>query len=193
MRKVTYGGAVSLDLYLAGPDEAIDWLLGSEDSARIMRESWAGVDTMLMGRKTYEFAVRSGRGATSPGIKTYVFSRSMTEAPEGIELVREDAAGFVRSLKAGPGGDIIVMGGGELGSALIAGGAVDVIGLNVHPILLGAGTPAFQGLAERVPLELVETRPLQHGCVLLLYRVAPSRAGSSRSSRPPPPRPSSSR
>ena len=172
MRKVTYGGAVSLDGYLAGPGEAIDWLLWSDDSARIMRESWVGVDAMLMGRKTYDFAVRSGKGAASPGIKTYVFSRSMKEAPDGVELVREDAAGFVKSLKAGPGGDIIVMGGGELGSALIEGGAVDVIGLNVHPILLGGGIPAFRALAGRVPLELLEARPLQRGCVLLLYRVA---------------------
>lgn len=53
--------------------------------------------------------------------------------PEGHELVREDAVEFVRRLKAEPGGDILVMGGGELGTALIEGGLVDQIGLNIHP------------------------------------------------------------
>ena len=64
----------------------------------------------------------------------------MAEAPAGAELVREDAAGFVRALKESEGGDIIVMGGGELASQLIEAGLVDEIGLNVHPLLLGSGT-----------------------------------------------------
>ena len=52
MRKVTYGGAISVDGYLAGPNEEIDWLRYSDDVAEIMKESFRGVDTMLMGRKT---------------------------------------------------------------------------------------------------------------------------------------------
>jgi dihydrofolate reductase len=95
----------------------------------------------------------------------------MTEAPKGAELVRGDAADFVRDLKARPGGDIIVMGGGELGSALIEAGLVDEIGINVHPILLGAGTPAFRPMARRVALELLEAKPIAKGCVFLRYRV----------------------
>lgn len=114
MRKVTWGAAVSLDLYLAGPDEALDWLLWSDDAAAISGESWKGVDTLLMGRKTYDFAAKGGGGGDEAGeskIKTCIFSRSMAEAPKGALLVRDDAAGFVRALKREPGGDIIVMGG----------------------------------------------------------------------------------
>jgi len=170
MRKVTYGAGVSLDGYITGPDEAIDWLLWSDDAQAISSESWKGVDTMLMGRKTYEFAARSGGGVSK--IKTYIFSRTMAEAPAGAELVREDAAGFVAALKATPGGDIIVMGGGELGSALIEGGMVDEIGLNVHPLLLGGGIPFFRPIARRVPLTLVEARPIARECVLLRYRCS---------------------
>ena len=115
MRKVTYGGAASLDLYIAGPDEALDWLRWSDEAAAITGASWKGVDTILMGRKTYEFAARSGGGPEgASSIKTYIFSRTMAGAPEGAELVRDDAVGFVRALKAEEGGDIIVLGGGEL-------------------------------------------------------------------------------
>ena len=173
MRKIVWGAAVSLDLYIAGEDEAIDWLRWSGDSAAIMKESWKGVDAMLMGRKTWEFAARSGGGdAGMAKIKTYVFSSTMAEAPAGAELVREDSAGFVRALKAGPGGGIILMGGGELASALIEAGLVDEIGLNVHPLLLGGGIPFFRPMARRVALVPVEARPIAKECVFLRYRLA---------------------
>ena len=172
MRKVTYGGAVSLDGFLAGPGEAIDWLRWSEDSAKIAAESFRGVDAMLMGRKTFEIGQRMGGGPVMKGVTTYVFSRTLDSLPEGAGvLVREEAADFVRRLKAEPGGGIIVMGGGELGSALIEAGLVDEIGLSVHPVLLGGGTPAFTALRRRVEIELIEARPIARECVLLRYRL----------------------
>ena len=172
MRKVIYSAAASLDGYIAGPGEAIDWLRMSEDTGRILTELWKGVDTILMGRKTYDFSVRGGGAGGSSKMKTYIFSRTMTEAPKRAELVREDPAGFVRALKAGPGGNIFILGGGELGSVLIEGGAVDEIGLSVHPLLLGGGVPLFRPIAQRVELVLVEARAIARDCVFLRYAVA---------------------
>lgn len=173
MRKVTYGAAVSLDGFIAGHDDALDWLLWSDDASAISGASWKGVDTMLMGRKTYEFAARSGGGpAGASKIRTFIFSRTMAEAPKGAELVRDDAAGFVRAMKAETGGDIILMGGGELAAALIEGGVVDEIGLNVHPVLLGGGVPMFAGIGRCVTLSLTEARPIARDCVFLMYRVS---------------------
>lgn len=171
MRKVTYGGACSADAYIAGPDEAIDWIRMSDDVNEIMVETWKGVDTILMGRKTYEFSLKMGGGAATKGITSYVFSRTMSEQPKGAELVRGDAVEFVRELKARPGGGIIVMGGGELGSALIDGGVVDEIGVSVHPLLLGGGTPLFQPVGRRVELDLIEARAISQGCVFVRWRV----------------------
>lgn len=171
MRKVTYGGANSADNFITGPDEAIDWLRMSEDVGAIIRESWKGVDTMLSGRKTFEFGQKMGGGPAMKGIKSYVFSRTLESVPEGTELIREDAVEFVRRLKEQPGGDIIVMGGGELGTSLIEGGLVDEIGLNIHPLLLGQGTPLFRPMNRRVELELIEARAISQGCVLIRWRV----------------------
>jgi dihydrofolate reductase len=172
MRKVTWTAAVSLDLYLAGAEEAMDWLRWSDDAQASIGESWKGVDTMLMGRKTWDFAAKGGGDAGDSKIRTFIFSRSMAAAPAGAELVRDDAVGFVRALKAGEGGGIIVMGGGELASVLIEGGVVDEIGLNVHPVLLGAGVPFFRPMARRVEAQLIEARPIAQDCVLLRYRLA---------------------
>ncbi len=174
MRKVTWSAAVSLDLMLADPDEAMDWLLWSDDAAAISGAVWEGVDTLLMGRKTYDFAARGRGGADEAGdspIRTFIFSRTMAEAPKGASLVHEDPAAFVRALKQEEGGNIVVMGGGELATALIEGGVVDEIGLNLHPLLLGAGTPFFRPLGRRVALALIEARPIAKDCVSLRYRV----------------------
>jgi dihydrofolate reductase len=97
----------------------------------------------------------------------------MTEMPEGAdgELISEDVADFVRRIKSEEGGDILVMGGGELGTSLIDAGLVDEIGFSIQPVLLGGGFPAFRELSRRVELELVETRAIKPGCVLVRYSV----------------------
>ncbi len=172
MRKVIYGGASSLDALITGPDESIDWIRRSDEGAELTREIWRGADTMLMGRKTYGFALRMGGPIRWGNVKTYVFSRTLESASGGAELVRGDAVEFARELKGREGGDIIVMGGGELGTALIEGGVVDEIGLNIQPVLLGQGTPAFRPMNRRVDLELIEARAIAQDCVVLRYRVA---------------------
>lgn len=174
MRKVTYGAACSLDGFITAADGGVDWLHFSPDVQEIMAASWAGVDTMLMGRKTWDFAAAQGgvEGAGPPNVTTYVFSRTLRESPApGVRLVRSDAGAFVRELKTQPGGDIIVLGGGELGQALFAADVIDEVGLNVHPILLGGGTPLFRDAGRRIPLELLESRTIDGGCVVMTYRV----------------------
>ena len=173
MSRTVYYTATSLDGFLAGPGESIDWLRYSDESAKLIAESFEGVDAMLMGRKTFEFAQRMGGGPPMKGVTTYVFSRTMECLPMGArgELVREDTADFVRRMKSKPGGRILVMGGGELGSALIEAGLVDEIGFSIHPVLLGAGVPAFRPFDHRIELNLVEARTIAPECVLVRYNV----------------------
>lgn len=172
MRKVIYGGACSLDGFFAGPDGALDWLHFSKDVQEVMARSWASTDTILMGRKTWEGAAGSGGGGAMKGIKSYVFSRTLTKVPgKGVELVTADAGEFVRQLKAQPGKDIMVMSGGNFATSLLKAGVIDEIGLNVHPVLLGSGVPAFLDAGGRTKLELTECRQLDGRCVLVTYAV----------------------
>jgi len=172
MRTVTYGAACSLDHYIARADGAVDWLHWSDDVSAITAEFWKGVDAVLMGRKTWEVAAASGGGGGgSGGVEGYLFSRTLTEAPAGMQLVTEDAGGFVARLKERSGKGICVMGGGELAASLFEAGVIDEVGINVHPLLLGSGIPLFPPMARQVELELVENRPLAGGCTYLLYRV----------------------
>ena len=86
--------------------------------------------------------------------------------------MKDDAVDFVRALKQAPGKDICLMGGGELAQSLLAEGLVDRIGLNIHPVLLGAGIPTFRDPGHRVKLTLTECRSLEGGCILAQYEVS---------------------
>lgn len=180
MRKVIYGGACSLDGFLAASDGSVDWLHWSDDVNRIMTEYWTATDVLLMGRKTWEVASAanpSDMGASMSGIRSYVFSRTLDRIDRpGVELVRSDAGDFVRALKKKPGKHITVFGGGDFARSLFEADVIDEVGLNVHPVLLGSGVPAFLDASRRVKLELTECRPLHGGCVLLSYRVKHARA-----------------
>lgn len=173
-RKVTFGGANSLDNFIARPDHAVDWLMWSNEAGDIMKEYWSTVDTIIMGRKTYEVAARSGQGGGGfPGVSTYVFSRTLHSAPKGATLVSEDVVDFVRRLKQEPGRDICIMGGGELARPLFEAGLIDEIGFNIHPVLLGSGVPLFHPMPRQIDLELLECRPFKNGCVYVKYAVKP--------------------
>src|SRR5215207_8038777 len=172
MRIVTYGAACSLDGFITAADGGLDWLHFSRDVQAVMAAYWATIDTVLMGRKTWEVAAGSGGAAAAgPAITTYVFSRTLTEPLPGVHLVSEDAGEFVRRLKRRPGKGICLMGGGELARALFQAYLIDEVGLNIHPVLLGAGVPAFRDAGRRIALALAESRVLEGGCVLATYRV----------------------
>ncbi len=173
MRKVTFGGAISLDHYLARPDHAVDWIMWSKEAAAVMTDYWKTIDTVLWGRKTFEVALKSGRGTgSSPSIKTFVFSRTPIESScDGATIIKTDAAEFVRDLKGQDGKDICVMGGGELARSLFEAGLIDEIGFNIHPVLLGAGIPLFHPMSRQINLELLECKSFKNGCVYATYRV----------------------
>src|SRR5919109_4394039 len=172
MRKVTFGVANSLDNYIARSDGAIDWILQSEEAASRMAEFWKTIDTVVIGRKTYEPVLKSGKPfPTLPGVKNYVLSRTLPEVSDkNVKIIREDAAEFVRKLKTEEGKGIAVT-GGLLAKPLFEANLIDEVRMNIHPVLLGSGIPLFHKMSHQVDLELIECQPFKNGCVSITYRV----------------------
>jgi len=169
MRKVTFGVAASLDLYIARENHSVDWLQWSDEIGAFVKEFWTTVDTVVMGRKTYEAGVREGLKAYD-GVRNYVISTTMTEAADPrVEIVRGDPVGFIRALRQSEGRDICIMGGGVLARELFEADLIDEVGVNVHPVLLGSGIPLFHRMSRQLDLRLTECRPFRNGCVLLRY------------------------
>ncbi|MEP6743719.1 MAG: dihydrofolate reductase family protein [bacterium] len=172
MRKVVFGGANSLDNYIARKDDAVDWILWGDEAAEVMAGYWRRFDTIVMGRKTYEVALRMGNGGAYPEMKNFVFSRTLKpKSDDKVQILSEDAANFVRKLKGEKGKDICVMGGGILAKSLFEADLIDEIGFNIHPVLLGSGIPLFHEMDHQIDLELIECRPFKNGCVMVTYRV----------------------
>lgn len=181
MRKVTFGGANSLDNFFARKDDSVDWLMWTKEVGKIMEEYWKTIDTVIMGRRTYEVAAGSGKdGGAYPGVTTYVCSRTLKKlSNEKVELV-SDAVELVKRLKQQKGKDICVMGGGKLAKSLFEADLIDEVGFNVHPVLLGSGIPLFYEMSRQIDLELIKCQELRNGCVVLSYRIKRSRKKTSR-------------
>jgi dihydrofolate reductase len=150
----------------------------STEAATIMKDYWKTIDTIVMGRKTYEAALKMPKGKENlySGMKSYVFSRTLKPHKQGgLEVVSSDAVKFVKRLKKAGGKDICVMGGGELARSLFEADLIDEIGFSIHPVLLGSGIPLFHEMKRQIDLELLECKCFKNGCVYVSYRVKRSK------------------
>lgn len=171
MRKVILGLAVSLDGFIEGPNGEYDWCFTDQDYG--MSDFLGSIDTILMGRKSYEVAMTAGENygiPDMPCMKEYVFSNTLTDVKEGAVLVTGDTIAAVQEIKQQAGKNIWLFGGAALTSSLIKAGLVDELWLSIHPILLSAGRPLFTGLVNRCHLELLETKSYQTGLISVRYR-----------------------
>ena len=140
MRRVRYRVAASLDGYIAGPDGEIDWIV--RDPTIGLASLFAGFDTVLLGRRTYELTRQPGAPAWPAGWRVYVFSRTLDAAEHpAVTVVSTDAGAAVAALRSEPGRDIWLFGGGSLFASLLAADLVDQVEVLIMPVLLARGTP----------------------------------------------------
>jgi dihydrofolate reductase len=170
MRSVIVQVATSADGYIARSDGSVKWLDRPDPPDHYgMAAFYDSIDTVLMGRKTWEVGIELGQSHYA-GKKNYVFSRTPREA-EHVEIVNEEPAAFVRRLRSQPGKDIWLVGGGELIATLIDGGEVDRFLIHVIPVLIGEGIPLIAPRYREIELALQGTRTWPDGVVQLDYSV----------------------
>lgn len=170
MRRVRYSVASSLDGYIAGPGGEYDWI--PMDTTIDFRALFSRVDTVLLGRASYEMSAGAGQPSWSPGMRVFVFSSTLDPAAHPSVTVERDAPATVARLRAESGdGEIWLFGGGTLFRSLLDAGQVDAVEVTIVPIVLGGGIPLAPAGTRRRSLRLDHTLVHPSGMVSLSYAV----------------------
>ena len=175
-RKIIVYIATSADGYIARPDGNVDWLnvpRKAEDYG--MTDFFKTVDTVLWGRTTFDEAIgrTKGKGGFSKSMKTYVFTHNPpADSPyKYVEFVNEPIGEFGRRLRATPGKDIWMMGGGGLIGSFLDAGELDEFIIHVMPVFIGEGIPLIQPRHLLTRLKLLSSKNYDDGVVRLHYAV----------------------
>lgn len=171
VRRIRYHVACSLDGYIADEDGGADWIV--DEPGIDFKELFAQFDTFLMGRLTYEPMMKMNTtGMGMSGKEVVVVSRTLRpEDHPDITIISHDLEGRVSELRARPGKDIWLFGGGTLFASLASAGLVDAVELGVMPVILGAGIPLKSAIGGRVNLRLTKSEATPEGILSLEYAV----------------------
>lgn len=181
MAKVIIWNLVTLDGYFEGTEK---WDLSFHNDAwgeeldALSKEFGKRAQCLVFGRVTHDGMKAYWTSATTEdgevtrymnALPKLVASRTITSSDWNNTRVTADIVGEIARLRAAPGKDVLVFGSAELCDALPKEKQVDELMLAVVPVRLGAGTPFFKAGGERQKLELLESRPLKNGTVILRY------------------------
>ena len=175
MRRICYSVAMSLDGYIAGPKGEYDWIPMDPDVD--FAEMGSRFDTLLMGRGTYQpFAGQDAAGGPFANMAILVVSTTLRQADHpGVTIINDLNATVLDQLRAKPGKDIWLFGGGALFRSLLDLGQVDVVEVAVVPVLLGGGVPFLPAPARRTKLSLSSNRLFsKSGMMTLEYTARPA-------------------
>jgi dihydrofolate reductase len=180
-RRIRYCVAMSLDGFIAGPNEEADWIIMDPDPEDDFQAFYDQFDTIVMGRRSYEFVKGAGGGGSTPGMQVYVFSRTLRQEDHPGVTIADDPEGVIAELRSKPGKDIWLWGGGSLFSSFAELGLVDTVEVGVIPILLGEGVPLLSPPAKRVSLKLTGHKlHARTGTMSLEYAVQYGRGSKRR-------------
>jgi dihydrofolate reductase len=175
MKKVILYIAQSIDGYIARNDGSVDFLenIDNDDqSDHGYSEFMAGIDTVVMGRKTFEVIESFDIDWPYPTCKSYVVSRKedYKTGNKDVEILQSNIAEEIEKLKTEPGKDIWLLGGGELVKYFFQNDLIDEIMLSIVPVVLGSGIPLFPASYPECKFEMYSVRDFSSGIVTLSYK-----------------------
>lgn len=159
-RKLILYIATSLDGYIATEDDSLEWLFNTEgEGDNGYSEFYKTVDTILIGRRTYDWVIdKEKEEFPYKNKKCYVFSKSISGKNENVEFINCNIVEFTNKLKEEVGGNIWIVGGGNLLHFFIKERLVDEFIITIAPTLIGRGIPLFKEFDFEFELKLKDIR-----------------------------------
>lgn len=186
MGKIILSMMMTLDGFVAGTNNELDWVVWEDEMDRDAAELMQSVDTMLVGYGAYkDMATYWPAALTKPGSDSEgAFAKLINDKPKVIVsqteekllwkneelLVVTDLGKQVAALKEGKG-DIVFYGGAGLAQSMVAADVIDEYRLLVSPVAIGKGKALFSGLSARLGLQATVAKVYTSGAVLLHYRA----------------------
>lgn len=176
-RKIIVYIATSADGYIARSDGNVDWLNRPSTAGDYgYGDFFKRIDTVLWGRRTFDEAmerVKGGGTGLDKSIKSYVFTHKppAKSRDKYVKFVTEPVKEFAARLRASPGKDIWMMGGGGIIASFLDAGELDEFMIHVIPIFIGEGIPLIQPKQREVRLKLLSATSYDDGVVGLHYAV----------------------
>jgi dihydrofolate reductase len=185
MRTLASFIVTSLDGFYEGPNGEFDWLVPDEEFNNFAVRQLDEADTLGFGRATYDHMAAwwpteqaqindpaiTSRMNTKPKL---VFSTTLEKAGwSNTTIIAGEAVEQIETVKAAPGGELLVLGSTHLTADFAAAGVLDELRIMVCPIVIGQGRSLFEGLKGRLALKLARIRQFDSGNVLLIYRPTP--------------------
>lgn len=175
MRNIVYDVAASLDGFIAAPGDDISAFPMEGEHVTAYQQRLAGYDTVIMGRRTYEFGYAFG---LKPGMRAYphmrhfIFSESI-DLPQtyDVDVVGHNWLQTIDALKAETGTDIYLCGGGAFAGSLLTKGRIDRLIVKIAPVVLGNGIPLFGDITQPATMEPVCANRYENGVILLEYNL----------------------
>jgi dihydrofolate reductase len=183
-RRVIASEFISADGYIVGPNEDMSWVMNNfnEEMAKYAGDLMASMDTVLLGRVTYQIMVNAWPNFTeqqSPGadkmnhVEKVVISKTLERAPWGryepATVIGDDVERKIRELKQKSGGNIVIYGSAKLVQSLTRMGLIDDYQLLIHPVFLGSGKRLFEGMTSPTNLKLTRSQNFDNGVTVLYF------------------------
>jgi dihydrofolate reductase len=171
-RKVVLYIAESLDGYIAREDGDISWLSMVEQKNEDYgyEDFIETVDTVIMGRKTYEKVLSFGIAFPHKGRKCFVLSRTLKGKDENVEFFNGDIQELILSIRKEEGKNIFIDGGAEVVREFITKDLIDEYVISIIPVLLGKGIRLFKETENETRLNLIQNEAFDSGLVQVKYR-----------------------
>lgn len=188
MRKIIFLIHASLDALASGPNGELDWIAYDEELEQYAHAMHDVTDAVIWGRKTYEgmasyWLTVPGNPESTQAERNHaqwlqdatkiVVSRTLDriewDGAQNTVLIRDNIAEQINAIKQQPGNDIWFLGSPGLAQTFMELDLIDEYRVNINPTILANGQPLFSGMERKIPLKLLEARPLKSGVVLLRY------------------------